>query len=85
MAPNEMGMVPHAGNMGAYNAGMAPPGYMHAPPPAYMHAPLPAYNMGYHAPPPGAPGYNMGTYNPDMAPSGLMHAAAAAARHRKRP
>jgi hypothetical protein len=26
MVPNEMGMVLHAGNMGAYNAGMAPPG-----------------------------------------------------------
>ena len=49
----------------AYNMGMA----MHAPPPAYMHAPPPAYNMGYHAPPLGAPGYNMGAYNPGMAPS----------------
>ena len=58
----------------AYNMGMA----MHAPPPAYMHATPPAYNMGYHAPPLGAPGYNMGAYNPGMAPSGYMHAAAAA-------
>ena len=36
----------------AYNMGMA----MHAPPPAYMQPPPLAYNMGYHAPPLGAPG-----------------------------
>jgi hypothetical protein len=71
----------------AYNMGMAmhapPPGYMHAPPPVYMHAPPPAYNMGYHAPPLGAPGYNKGAYNPGMAPSGYMHARGGGRRRRR--
>ena len=73
MVPNEMGMVPHAGNMGAYNAGMAPPDYMHAaagggggmappgyhapPPPSFMHAPPPGAPAYMQLPPPGAPAY----------------------------
>ena len=44
-----------------------------------MHAPPPAYNMGYHAPPLGAPGYNMGAYNAGMAPPGYMPRRRAAA------